>query len=393
MPGSTPTCWCVAVDDEPRQSARVAALFDAARAEPAPLFVPNTVMLELEWVLRSRYRFGKPAVLQALNALLETQELEFEVEAAVERALHLYRLGAAEFADCLHAGICGAAQRSPLLTFDRLASRMPASSACRLEAQPSLRSRASASRTKSSRSWPKNISSPTNIVGAPKTPRAHRLLGVGDQCGLDLRVGDDVGEAGVEAGRGERLRQHLGLAEVARFDPHGAEDRLDVAREILRPAQLHAGRAAHQGQRVDREVRVEGERHAVAFGPARDVAAHPAALRRHRHRARVARRLEHAAEQHRPPVDRRAASRRRSSAAASRRGRWSGCRSRRRTRSCGSWRHPRSPFLRPRPQIHLVGPGAALLAVELPVVLGDGIRVEDAVARLQRVALGKGSRR
>jgi predicted nucleic-acid-binding protein len=113
------------VDDEPRQSARVAALFDAARAEQLPLFVPNTVMLELEWVLRSRYRFDRPAVLRALGALLETQELEFEVEAAVERALHLYRLGAAEFADCLHAGICGAAQRSPLLTFDRLASKMP----------------------------------------------------------------------------------------------------------------------------------------------------------------------------------------------------------------------------------------------------------------------------
>ena len=28
-------------------------------------------------------------------------------------------------ADCLHAGMCGAAQRSPLLTFDRLASKMP----------------------------------------------------------------------------------------------------------------------------------------------------------------------------------------------------------------------------------------------------------------------------
>ena len=66
----------------------------------------GTVMPELEWVLRSRYRFDKATVLQAFNALLETQELEFQTEAALERALHLYRQGAAEFADCLHAGLC-----------------------------------------------------------------------------------------------------------------------------------------------------------------------------------------------------------------------------------------------------------------------------------------------
>jgi predicted nucleic-acid-binding protein len=65
-------------------------------------------------------------VLGAFSALLETQELEFQAESAIERALHLYRrLGAAEFADCLHAGICGAADRSPMLTFDERAARLP----------------------------------------------------------------------------------------------------------------------------------------------------------------------------------------------------------------------------------------------------------------------------
>jgi predicted nucleic-acid-binding protein len=115
--------WLVEDDDD--QTARVQMLFESARAAQAALFVPSTVMLELEWVLRSRYRFDKAAVLQAFNALLETQELEFQAEAALERSLHLYRQGAAEFADCLHAGLCGAADRTPLLTFDEKASRVP----------------------------------------------------------------------------------------------------------------------------------------------------------------------------------------------------------------------------------------------------------------------------
>lgn len=115
--------WLLEDDDE--QAARAQKLFEAARASQVPLFVPNTVVLELEWVLRSRYRFDKAIILQTFNALLETHELEFHGEAALERALQLHRQGAAEFADCLHAGICGAADRAPLMTFDEKAARLP----------------------------------------------------------------------------------------------------------------------------------------------------------------------------------------------------------------------------------------------------------------------------
>ena len=115
--------WLVGDDDD--QAARAQRLFDAARTSQVPLFIPGTVALELEWVLRSRYLFDKAIVLQTFNALLETQELEFQGEAALERALHLYRQGNAEFADCLHAGTCGAADRAPLVTFDEKAARLP----------------------------------------------------------------------------------------------------------------------------------------------------------------------------------------------------------------------------------------------------------------------------
>jgi predicted nucleic-acid-binding protein len=106
------------IEDDREQVERVRELFESTRADQLMLFVPSTVTLELEWVLRSRYGFDKATVMTAFNALLETQEIEFQDEAALEHSLHLYRLGAAEFADCLHAGLSRAANRAPLLTFD-----------------------------------------------------------------------------------------------------------------------------------------------------------------------------------------------------------------------------------------------------------------------------------
>ena len=113
------------VDDDTRQVLRVQRLLEEAHEQGSPLFVPSTVMLELEWVLRSRYEFDKLTVLGAFNALLETQELEFQDEPALERALSFYRQSAADFADCLHAGQCGSASRVPMFTFDEIAARLP----------------------------------------------------------------------------------------------------------------------------------------------------------------------------------------------------------------------------------------------------------------------------
>lgn len=112
------------VDDDARQSARVARLFDEARLRAEALFIPTSVLLELEWVLRSGYGFDKPSLIKAFNALLEAQEIDFENEALLEQSLQLYREGNADFADCLHAGACASAKRAPLLTFDRRAERM-----------------------------------------------------------------------------------------------------------------------------------------------------------------------------------------------------------------------------------------------------------------------------
>ena len=112
------------VEDDTRQVAKAQSLFDQALVRQQTLFVPSAVSLELEWVLRSRYQLDKGAVVRAFSALLEAQELEFQDEAALERALHRYRQGSADFADCLHACLCSTAGHAPLLSFDEKAARL-----------------------------------------------------------------------------------------------------------------------------------------------------------------------------------------------------------------------------------------------------------------------------
>lgn len=115
--------WLVA--DDARQLDHAERLFRLAEARNEPLFVPITVALELEWVLRSVYGFDRIAVQGAFNALLECAVIEFQLEASLERALHHYREVTADFADCLHAGLASAASRGPLVTFDAKAARLP----------------------------------------------------------------------------------------------------------------------------------------------------------------------------------------------------------------------------------------------------------------------------
>ena len=106
-------------DDDANQSAVVASLLEATAKNDARLFVPITVILEIEWVLRSRYRFDKPSVTAALDALMGVTELEFQTQPALEQALWLYKqTGYPDFADCLHVALVSQAGQRPFLTFE-----------------------------------------------------------------------------------------------------------------------------------------------------------------------------------------------------------------------------------------------------------------------------------
>jgi predicted nucleic-acid-binding protein len=112
-------------NDDAKQNMVVASLLEAAAKYGDRLFVPITVMLETEWVLRSRYCFDKPLVIAALDALMGTIELEFQTEPALELALWLFKqAGSPGFADCLHVALVSQAGQRPLMTFDERASQL-----------------------------------------------------------------------------------------------------------------------------------------------------------------------------------------------------------------------------------------------------------------------------
>jgi predicted nucleic-acid-binding protein len=112
------------VQDDARQLAAARRLISRCVAEGSTLFVPVTVLLELEWVLRSSFEFGKDDVLLALSSLFSAADLSFESERALEVALQLFRKGSADFADCLHAALATQAGEQPLWTFDKAAAKV-----------------------------------------------------------------------------------------------------------------------------------------------------------------------------------------------------------------------------------------------------------------------------
>lgn len=112
------------VRDDARQLASAKRLIQAALRAGQTLYVPITVILELEWVLRSNFGFDKEQIANAISSLLASVELSFESEAAAEVALALYQRSRADFADCVHVALAHAAGESPLWTFDRAASKL-----------------------------------------------------------------------------------------------------------------------------------------------------------------------------------------------------------------------------------------------------------------------------
>lgn len=112
------------VEDDARQSAAARKLVQEAVGAGETLFVPVTVTLEFEWVLRSGFGFRKPDVVSALSWLLSSVEMSFESEGAIEVALVLYSRSPADFADCLHVALAARAGERPLRTFDKAASKV-----------------------------------------------------------------------------------------------------------------------------------------------------------------------------------------------------------------------------------------------------------------------------
>lgn len=97
--------------DDARQFPRAKALMDSHQ-----VFVPLTVILETDWVLRSNFGYGAREVAEALRAFCGLPQVTIEGGSAVFAALGLAEAGV-DFTDALHLSM--SLHCSSLATFDR----------------------------------------------------------------------------------------------------------------------------------------------------------------------------------------------------------------------------------------------------------------------------------
>lgn len=113
------------VQDDETQFEKARKLIKREIAAGRRVFVNQLVLLETEWVLRSRYSVPKSLIIEAISGLLDANDVQFEDEPTIEEAIFIWKESTADFADCL----IGAKNRRlgcrATATFDLKASKLP----------------------------------------------------------------------------------------------------------------------------------------------------------------------------------------------------------------------------------------------------------------------------
>ena len=78
------------VRDDESQFEKARKLIKREVAAGRRVFVSQLVLLETEWVLRSRYGLSKIEIIAAISGLLDAVDVRFEDEPAIEVALFVW---------------------------------------------------------------------------------------------------------------------------------------------------------------------------------------------------------------------------------------------------------------------------------------------------------------
>jgi predicted nucleic-acid-binding protein len=114
------------VRDDEIQFAAAKHVVDRAAEQGEPVLLLFGMLLEAEWVLRSRYKVDKAAIIDAYTQLLETDGVQHEDEAAVEEAIFRWKdHPKADFTDCMLAARASRLGCTRFVTFDAGAAGLP----------------------------------------------------------------------------------------------------------------------------------------------------------------------------------------------------------------------------------------------------------------------------
>lgn len=113
------------VQDDQLQFERAQKLIRRESRTGSGIFISLLVLLETEWVLRSRYHLTKSEILATFSDLLGSAELHFEDEHSIEAALFAWKDSTADFADCLIGARYHALGCRAIASFDTKAVKLP----------------------------------------------------------------------------------------------------------------------------------------------------------------------------------------------------------------------------------------------------------------------------
>ena len=113
------------VRDDKAQFEKARKLIKREVAAGRRVFVNQLVLMETEWVLRSRYAVPKNQIIEAISGLLDATDVQFEDEPTIEEALFMWKDTAADFADCLIGTKNRRMGCKATVSFDVKASKLP----------------------------------------------------------------------------------------------------------------------------------------------------------------------------------------------------------------------------------------------------------------------------
>jgi predicted nucleic-acid-binding protein len=110
--------------DDHEQQCGAARAFMAMRTAHDQAFVSATVLAELIWLLRRRFRYSNEDILRALRAMASTRELRFEYGNELRSFLELDGTTPSDVADALVAWASMSAKCDKVVTFDKRSARL-----------------------------------------------------------------------------------------------------------------------------------------------------------------------------------------------------------------------------------------------------------------------------
>ena len=113
------------VQDDDAQFEKARKLIKREVASGRRVFVNQLVLMETEWVLRSRCAVPKNQIIEAISGLLDATDVQFEDEPAIEEAIFIWKETTADFADCLISAKNRRMGCRVTATFDIKASKLP----------------------------------------------------------------------------------------------------------------------------------------------------------------------------------------------------------------------------------------------------------------------------